>query len=75
MGTKTTPSGPDISKTQDNDPLDLIAHQYVSTDFCPTCSLYKPRGILVWTLDTVFEIFHYRPGVGLTEINSFLGSP
>jgi len=45
------------------------------THLCHTFSLYKP-GSIFSILETIFEMLvHCLPGVGLTEINSFLVSP
>lgn len=59
----------------DNYQPDIYCPLAVSTDFCPTFSLYKSRNIFS-SLETVFEIIVCcLPGVGLTEINSFFVSP
>ena len=55
--------------------LTFATHLDVPTDLCPTFCLYKPSSIF-GTLDTIFEtLVHCLPGVGLTDINSFLVLP
>lgn len=77
MGTETTAQAMTVLSPPVMDPKTMIdltftAHLQVPADLCPTFSLCKPGGIFS-ILETLFEtLLHCLPGVGLTEINSFL---
>ena len=56
--------------------LTFPAHLHVPTGRGPAVSFYINRKLFSALLETVFETRVYcLPGVGLTEINSFLVSP
>lgn len=51
------------------------AQLHIPTDFCPTCSLSRPRSIFSTSEAAFMMLVRCLPSVGLTEVNSFPVSP